>query len=362
MENSISKLKKKCLESNITFKDDVDLSLLTYLKSGGKCEMLTSPKTTQELSILKRLCKEFDVVYTIIGETSNMIFLDDVKYGVIISTESLNCISFINHNTISVGAGVNLSSFLRILYSKGITGFEGLEGIPGTVGGAVFMNAGAYGYEISTYVKEVEYVDDEGVTQKIDKKDCNFTQRMSIFREQREKSITKIVFELPEVCQERVQSIQEKVEIYHIARHSYQEFAFPNVGSIFTAKRCIYEEYCKADKFFSLKYRILKFVFYNRLMRFVNRKAPNKIRLNKLILNHFNINNHEKVISNKHINMFAKKSTNSWELVDYIYDVKAILKERIVLENEIVTNSIVEDEKSLLVEYSNKINFAKSYD
>ncbi|ENU5815893.1 UDP-N-acetylmuramate dehydrogenase [Vibrio fluvialis] len=339
-------------EKRITFKENIKLSNYTYCKVGGVCELVVYPDSKVKLQILIQYLSEEKIKYTIVGDTSNMIFLDDVKYGLIISTKLLNEIDFKNSNTVEVYSGANLSDFLRNLYLRRIEGFEGLEGIPGTVGGAVFMNAGAYGYEISTYIKEVHCIKKTGELVSLYHKDCNFSQRDSIFRQKKNLIIVSVTFNMNISNDEKY---YEKIENFHTARHCYQEFVLPNAGSVFTAKRCVYEELCDVDWKYKAIYKLLTKLLHNRVVKIFYGRTPNRRIVNNVTIKYFKLDNVKNAISKKHINMFANQGCTSWDLIDYIVKMKSILKNRVVLENEIVTDTIVEEYTSNYKEYKTRI-------
>jgi UDP-N-acetylmuramate dehydrogenase len=324
-------------KENIIYKSDFNLGYYTYCKVGGNCKLYITPTNNEQLIGLIKCINIQNIRYTIIGETSNMIFLDDVIYGVIISTKLLDSIC-LEKNKVTVGAGANLSNFLRLLYSKKIEGFHGLEGIPGSVGGAVFMNAGAYGSETSEYIINVECMTLNGRIVNISKEHCHFSHRNSIFRKEKKYIILSITFLIKRSNDE---GFYKKIEELHIARHSYQEFVLPNVGSVFTANKCIYEEFCNLDWKYKLAYKFINKLFYNRIFKILNRKSPNRKIINKFTVKYFKLNEISSHFSIKHINMFANMDKNSWDLIDYIIKMKGVLGDKVMLENEIITDSII---------------------
>ncbi|WP_316674350.1 FAD-binding protein [uncultured Tolumonas sp.] len=325
------------LTNGLVYKKEISLSNITYCKTGGLCQLMILPSNSEQFGSVYGFLKSNGIKFSIIGETSNMLFLDDVTYGVIISTKLLDNISICN-DKVKVDAGVNLGQFLRLMYSKKIAGFEGLEGIPGSVGGAAFMNAGAYGYEISDKIYSVECLNEHGDIITLNKDACSFTQRHSIFRESKKYIILSVMFDM-DVSSDP--NYYRKIEQYHISRHSYQEFVLPNIGSVFTAKKCVYDEFCKVDWKYKIIYKILIKIFYNKMARFFNRKSPNRSILNDFTVKYFKLDKVKNVFSIKHINMIANQNLNSWDILEYMYSMKQILENRVTLENDIVVDSIV---------------------
>lgn len=157
------------------------------------------------------------MLYSILGFTSNVFLLNQVRYGIIISTRNLNKVDVVD-GFIHVESGYSLERLVRVALLNGAEGFEGLEGIPGSVGGAVLMNAGAYGYCISDNLKEVVCLNEDGKVASLIKEDCQFGFRTSLFKK-RKLIVLKVIFRI------RMGGnalISRRMERLHIARHSYQ--------------------------------------------------------------------------------------------------------------------------------------------
>ena len=127
------------------------ISNYTTYKVGGKVRAICYPKGEDELVELVGLLKEKKIKYFTLGNGSNVLFSDDLYDGIIIKLDNFNKIS-IDNNTIEVGAGYPLIKLSNDAMKNSLVGLEFASGIPGTVGGAVFMNAGAYGEDISKIV------------------------------------------------------------------------------------------------------------------------------------------------------------------------------------------------------------------
>ncbi len=171
------------LNNKIDFKQNINLSKYTYFKSGKMVQFIVYPNCIKELKIFYNFLINNSIAYKIIGATSNLLFLGDVIYYVLISLGKFNKIE-INESKkfVEVESGVMLLKFIRKLAEGGITGFEELKGIPGTIGGAIFMNTGAYhGYEISDDLINVNVLTKNGEFKSFLKKDLNFSFRYSSF-------------------------------------------------------------------------------------------------------------------------------------------------------------------------------------
>jgi len=346
------RLKEFMEKENILFFENYNLQYRTYAKTGGTANIFINVYNIDKFIQLLTYLANNNLDFKVIGATSNILFLDDVLYNIIISTTHLDNISF-NDASVTVESGKSLIDFIRILHSKDIHGFEGLEGIPGTVGGALFMNAGAYGYTISDNLKNIKYFDLESCQVKnIGLIDLEFSSRNSIFRKNRNLIILEASFKIEEG---NSLAIYEKVEQFHIARHLYQEFVYPNLGSIFTSSKSIYDELAIVNKQFLIRYSLLKKLFFNRVSRFINRKSPNRKKMNKLVESVFHLNKKD-VYSIKNLNTFINNNKKTTEIIDYMYEIKSLLEDKVVIENEIILDSI-DDSTPINKMLLNKINY-----
>ena len=135
---------------------DVLLSKHTTYKVGGKAKLMVYPKNVECLVKLLKLIKMHDIKYKVLGLGSNVLFSDKIFDGVIIRLSELDEVEFFGNNKIRVGAGYSLMKLSLLAARKGLAGLEFASGIPGTVGGAVFMNAGAYKSDMGYVVTEVK--------------------------------------------------------------------------------------------------------------------------------------------------------------------------------------------------------------
>ena len=157
------------------------MSAHTSFKIGGPADLFVSVKSSNEAADLIRLANELDVPYMIMGNGSNMLVGDGGIRGLVIQIgKNLSDIT-VSGDMITAEAGAMMSKVAAEAMRASLSGFEEISGIPGTVGGAVFMNAGAYGGEISDIVKTVTYIDDKGDMHTIQGHDCCFGYRRSIF-------------------------------------------------------------------------------------------------------------------------------------------------------------------------------------
>ena len=158
------------------------MSEYTTYKVGGKALAVVYPDNTDKLiKLLDYLHKE-KIKYKILGNGSNLIFSDDTYEGVIIKLDEFNNLE-IKNNIVTVGAGYNLIKLSLKVARLGLAGLEFASGIPGTVGGAVYMNAGAYKSDMGYVVREVKVLTPDLKIKTLYNKDMNFHYRSSFLQE-----------------------------------------------------------------------------------------------------------------------------------------------------------------------------------
>lgn len=335
-QDQITSITQFLNRQNIWFKKDHHIKYDTFFKTGGVVKIFITPNSADELASTIEYLYKNDIKHKIIGFTSNIILFDEIQYSVIISTCNMKKIS-ITENNIDVECGYSLQDFVRIAIINGVEGYEGLEGIPGSIGGGVFMNAGAYGYEIATHIVSVQYIDEFGSIKSITQEQCGFGYRKSFFKNSKN-IITSVQFKFNKTNSN--QAIVERVERYHIARHSYQEFAYPNLGSMFSVNKDFYKELIKNEnRAFLISYYLLKLITKNPISKFINRKSPNSSILNWLILKKIKKTNYSP--SKKGMNIFINSGQLSTkELFDYIFEIKDRLGTQFHIENESILGPI----------------------
>jgi UDP-N-acetylmuramate dehydrogenase len=320
--------------NQIAYIEDVQLQYNSYSKTGGLLKLLVVPQTIEFLIETIKYLRDHKTDYKVIGKTTNIIFLDCVEYSIFISTEFLNNIRF-DENIIEVSAGKSIEDFIKILHMKSIKGFEGLEGIPGSIGGAIFMNAGSYGCEISDNLLEVKVFDENSRVKVLRKSECKFSYRNSIFRTNKKLTILSVKFKIEYGDREEIYRATEK---YHIARHSYQEFVYPNLGSIFSSN--VYKGLIGNNVKLKIYMKIVSLLFYNRIARFIKRKRPNSKIKRNIILKKKDLYDCAKYLSIKNINTFINCNFPSNEILECIVKLRETSTIPLIIENEICLSSV----------------------
>lgn len=201
----------------------------TTFKIGGPADLFVEPTTMAELSFALRTIHEFDVPVTIIGCGSNILVKDGGIRGAVVSVRHMTQIMDCNDNVLCIGSGYMLKDASEFAWENGLTGLEFAIGIPGTLGGAVFMNAGAYDGEMSHVVTAVRAVDFQGNIKEYDASHLDFGYRHSVFHDNHE-AIGEVIMTLKpgdkNVIKARMDELTEK-------RESKQPLEFASAGSTF---------------------------------------------------------------------------------------------------------------------------------
>lgn len=211
-----------------TLKDEL-LKEHTYFKIGGPAEIFVEPENIIELKKIFELIRKYKTNYYIIGNGTNLLFSDEGFKGVIIKIgEKFNYIQK-DDKIITVGAGTLLSVLAKFLANECFTGFEFASGIPGYIGGAVCMNAGAYGGEMKEVVKKVKCIDSNGNIFEFNNEEMDFDYRHS-----RVSDTDLIVLEVEISLEYGIKDeIDEKMKDLNEKRISKQPLNLPSAGSTF---------------------------------------------------------------------------------------------------------------------------------
>jgi len=215
--------------NTVNSKENEILSAHSSFKIGGPADLFVLPKNAEELKFTIRGAKDFSVPYFILGHGSNLLFDDSGYRGVIISTEAMNSVKVEGH-TMSVECGAMLTSCAVMAKDASLSGMECLYGIPGSIGGAVYMNAGAYGGEMRDVVVATTYLDPDTLELKtITGEDHKFGYRESVFRENGGIIISTVM----ELKPAEKNDIADKMAEYKRLRIEKQPLEYPSAGSTF---------------------------------------------------------------------------------------------------------------------------------
>ncbi|MFH1454141.1 MAG: UDP-N-acetylmuramate dehydrogenase [Armatimonadota bacterium] len=207
----------------------VTLADYTTFKIGGECAHFFEVKDTDQLKYAIFYANEKSLPFLILGGGSNILFRDQGYNGVVIK---LGMESFsIEDCILKTQSGARMNSIVRHAVENGYSGIEWASGLPGTVGGAVRGNAGAFGGCISDNIISVVYMDEKGVSREAGKEKCSFGYRDSMFKHNRRHIILEAEFKLNK--DKSPEELKEKYEKCINYRNEKHPLNLPNAGSIF---------------------------------------------------------------------------------------------------------------------------------
>jgi len=216
-------------------KRNVLLKNYTTFKIGGPAKYFFVAKNTEDLIKAVLVAKKLKLPFFVLGGGSNLLVSDKGYNGLVIKVQGSRF--KVQGSTITTEAGVPLGKLVRVLIEKGLSGLEWAAGIPGTVGGAIFGNAGAFGSLMRDVVKKVEVFDIKNEKIKIfQNKNCKFNYRESVFKKNKNLIILSAVIQLKKGRHPpatRKKEIKNKIKENLKSRKEKQPLNFPSAGSVF---------------------------------------------------------------------------------------------------------------------------------
>ena len=206
------------------------MSLRTSFRIGGSAEVMAFPKTQDQLAEILKLSKVLDYKCAILGAGTNVLAPDEGVPGVVICLKDcMDGIELLENDRIHVMAGVTMTRAAVFAANKGLSGLEFAHGIPGTVGGGVYMNAGAYGGELCQVCESVEVMDQNGNLRQLTGGEMAFSYRHSIL-EETGYIVTSVIFKL---IPRPVEQIRARMKELMDKRSASQPLDLPSAGSAF---------------------------------------------------------------------------------------------------------------------------------
>ena len=202
----------------------------TTMKIGGPADVLVEPKSLEKLQETMETINKYKVKWTAIGRGSNLLVSDLGIEGVVIKLGNGMDHLELEGDEVHVGGGYSLIKLVTIISKKGLTGLEFAGGIPGSVGGAVYMNAGAHGSDMSKVLKKAHILFEDGKMEWLNADQLNFSYRTSILQKERPGICLEAVLNVEQGNREEVVAQLQKNKDY---RRDTQPFSYPCAGSIF---------------------------------------------------------------------------------------------------------------------------------
>lgn len=209
---------------------DYPLAKLTTFRVGGKAEFFCKPRNYKEITEAFDFAKRNRLKTFILGGGANLLISDKGIKGVVISTRRLRKFSFTDETTLRAGSGLSIRKLNKILIKKGFSGLEFSCGLPGTLGGAVFMNARCYSREFSDVIKEVTVINEKMELEILRINDINYSYKESVFMKRENLFILDVTLSIKKGDKKTIKS-----ESYKNLkdRKSKGQYRYPSAGCIF---------------------------------------------------------------------------------------------------------------------------------
>lgn len=214
---------------NIKFLRNEPLSNFTYTKTGGCADLVAFPEALEDVSAISKYASQNNVPLTVIGNASNLIIKDGGIRGIVMILRDIKQIRQINEFSFVAGAGSAYIDATIFAQKHSLSGLEFAAGIPGSVGGAVYMNAGAYGGETSEVIESVKVIDENGSIKYLSNQEINFGYRHSVIQD-KNYIVLSATFTLNK---DDANLIQARMDHFNALRFSKQPLDLPSCGSVF---------------------------------------------------------------------------------------------------------------------------------
>jgi UDP-N-acetylmuramate dehydrogenase len=211
-------------------KENERLANHTTMKIGGPADLFIEPSSIENLKKVMTVINKHGVNWRAIGRGSNLLVSDKGIEGIVIKLGAGMDRLEIDGTTITVGGGHSLVSLATLISKKGLTGLEFASGIPGSVGGAVYMNAGAHGSDISKILTRAHILFNDGTMEWLSNEEMEFSYRTSVLQNKRPGIVVEAVFDLVTGDRAAIVAQMQKNKDY---RKETQPWNFPCAGSIF---------------------------------------------------------------------------------------------------------------------------------
>lgn len=227
----MKELAKQLQEMNIgTVRENEPLASHTTIKIGGPADLFIEPSSIENLEKAMTKIREAGVKWTAIGRGSNLLVSDKGIEGVVIKLGTGLDEVEVKGTKVRVGSGTSIVALALAMSRQGLSGLEFASGIPGSVGGAVYMNAGAHGSDISRILEKAYILFEDGKMEWLSVEEMQFSYRTSVLQKVRPGVVVEAVFNLQEGDKESIKAVIKKNKDY---RKDTQPWSSPCAGSIF---------------------------------------------------------------------------------------------------------------------------------
>ena len=210
--------------------ENVSMKKYTTYRVGGNARLMIYPKNVDKLIELIRMCKFRNIKFKVLGNGSNTLFSDKDYDGVIIKLDEFNELSMIGARTIRVGAGYSLMKLVQFAVKKNLAGLEFAGGIPGTVGGAIYMNAGAYKSDMGFVVKRIKVLTPDYHVITLTNNELNFHYRTSFIQTHPGYICLEAIIGLKKGKRAELEKVLEERKKRRVES---QPLEYPSAGSVF---------------------------------------------------------------------------------------------------------------------------------
>lgn len=228
MKEEYINLKNVIEESKIRY--DELMSRNTTMKVGGPCDALVLPTSIEDIKNVIEYAKSNNIKWRVLGNGSNVIVKDEGVRGIIIKISNNFSEITVDGEYITALSGLSMPKLAHTAKKNLLSGFEFACGIPGTIGGGIKMNAGAYGGELKDVVVSVDCLDEQGNVKTLTNDELHFSYRHSIFSENKNLIILGAKFKL---FKSELKLIEDKMNENNLARQTKQPLEYPSAGSVF---------------------------------------------------------------------------------------------------------------------------------
>lgn len=218
-----------CNELECEYSTDAMLKDYTSFKIGGKADLMIFPDSVDKLSKIISAANNDDIPVFVLGKGSNLLVNDEGINAVVINTCKLDGIELIDETTIKCQSGISLSRLCRFALENSLSGLEFAFGIPGTAGGAAYMNAGAYGGEMKDVLVSCEHLNSDGSYSLFSGDELDLSYRHSAYSDS-DYIITSLILKLQKGDTEEIKS---KMDELIAKRKDKQPLEYPSAGSTF---------------------------------------------------------------------------------------------------------------------------------